>query len=574
MALLDFLKRKRPEAALPISSKIAAQDLADAHSPADSSAAGVAGLPRIAQNDELPSYRSLLTAMTGALPVPERHQHEVALLAASPSEAVLVCLESYYGSSAYFSLCERARRAGYSISRELIAEDSGVLLIEYSRAARASTGAGVDAGEESLSAQIFEELVTLAVDEGSSDIHIAIREDTGAVLLRIDGRLRLQRKFPSSTLNDAVGFAFTKLAAESSRSHSTYNSKQAQSCSVPMRIRDRQLKLRYQSFPVAGGQDVTLRLLFTDGQDGKILSLTEGGYSEDQVAELNLAVRKSVGAIFVAGVTGSGKTTTLNTLMQGIPGRAQLKLYAIEDPSEYKMFGVSQVSVQRDAADQSSGNPFIGAMRTILRADPDVIMVGEVRDRETGSMLKGMIQSGHRVLTTVHAPSGIEIVERLTSDELGLSRQTLSARNFVSAFVYQRLVPLTCPHCGLPASEHLPAHTQRLLQEKFGISMDGVRIMNPQGCPHCKGRGSKGLTVAAEVIVPSLEMLQLIREGKDLEVERLWRQTRVTAFTDGNMKGKTAFEHALYKMSQGLVDPNVVESDFEPFESYNVLPLR
>lgn len=571
MKLLNLFKRNRAPAE-PAGALTSSES--DTGSPGVSSPVEVSfeNAVKVTAYEQLPAYRTVLTAITGALPIPEAQYKDVALLGLDDKRAAMVCSRAYFGSTRFFSLCERVSRLGISIPSYIVAEDPGILLIVYSKYTKLAESSTGDIDFNSDSAQLFEEIITRAVLERASDVHLAVREETGAVLYRIDGVVVQARKLPASLINETVGFAYTKLAEESSRSHPTYNFKAAQSCSVVMRnVGGRNLKLRYQSIPVTGGFDVILRVLFTDDSANKTLSLEALGYSDSQVRQLDLAARKAVGAVFVAGVTGSGKTTTLKTLMTRGHHRLQLKSYSVEDPAEYKMYGVSQISVQRDSTTQELGsNPFISAMRTVMRADPDMIMVGEVRDTESGSLVKTMIQSGHKVYTTVHASSAIELIERLTSDEIGLSRQTLSARNFVNAFVYQRLVRLTCPHCGLPGEGHLDADLKRLIVEKFGISLDKVRIINEQGCQHCKHRGYMGQTVAAEIIVPDTRLLRLIREGKDLEAEEYWRGTRTARFDDPDCMGKTAFEHALYKMSQGLIDPNVLESDFEPLETYYI----
>jgi len=185
-----------------------------------------------------------------------------------------------------------------------------------------------------------------------------------------------------------------------------------------------------------------------------------------------------------------------------------------------------------------------------------------------------MVQSGHSVLTSVHTPSAIDIVGRLTSDEIGLPRETVASRNFISALVYQKLLALTCTKCKLPAVGNMDATKLRLIESKFGIPRESISVANPSGCPHCKGYGVHKITVVAEVIVPDNAIRKLIREGSDMEAEELWRSRRTANFTESNCDGKTAFEHALYKMSQGLIAPQTIEDAFEPFETYQVYEIE
>ncbi|MBC8737283.1 hypothetical protein F6X40_10730 [Paraburkholderia sp. UCT31] len=571
--------------------KVKAETRPTANSRADGSGAGASAndrqvdvsIPRLHSWEELEQFDEVLTAPEGKLPIADFMHKEVALLETSAAEVLLVCSDAFYGSQHYMTLLQRAHRSEIAVARTYIASNPGILGIIYDqeqrRALRAKqNGFGTVVTKKAESVETFESIIADAVREGATDIHFLIREadDISTVLFRIDGLLRKGPSYPSVALNDSAGVAFTKLAEEKSRSHPAYNHRVPQNCTVPLsKIAGRNLRLRYTTVPVEGGLDVVLRVLYTDDSNRPTASLPQLGYSPSHQKDLDLAARKTVGTIIIAGVTGSGKSTTLKTLMTMDPERHTWKSYSVEDPAEYKMEGVSQWSVQRTAETQStaaggSSNPFAAAMRVLMRADPDVIMVGEVRDQETGSLLKSMVQSGHQVYTTVHAASAPEIIERLTSEEIGLMRTTLSSRNFISALVYQKLIPLTCGECKLPAVGNLPDAYLELIKTKFGVSPESIRIAHPEGCPACKQRGVKGQTVAAEIIVPDSQFLKFLRDGDDLEAEEYWRGSRTAAFDEPDCTGKTAFEHSLYKMSQGLIDPRLIEGSFEPFETYRL----
>lgn len=526
--------------------------------------------------EDLPPCLGVLTATGHGLEVTSAQQREVAVLALGSNTALLLVTEAFFGTPQHMTLLSRARRAGIAITEQRMAGDPSILTLIYEHENRRLMQSASDepGAKKAESIELFEHLIAEAVRQRATDLHILIRDGTGSVIFRIDGLLRWYKSYPATMLSEAVGVAYNKLAEESSRDYPAFNPRLEQSCSVVIpEAAGRALNLRFQSIPAVGGFDVILRVLFTDDQDMASPSLEALGYAPSHQRALALASRKTVGAIFIAGVTGSGKSTTLKTLMTMSPDRHLWKQYAIEDPAEYRLPGVTQVSVQRrvdTTSDAPSHNPFAAKMRVILRGDPDEIMVGEVRDTESGSLLKTMVQSGHQVLTTVHSVSAIDIIDRLTSPEIGLPRQTLTSRNFVSAFVYQRLLALNCRHCAVPAEGHYPAHELELIERKFGISRRGIRIASEHGCDHCKGRGVVGLTVAAEIIVPDKALLKLVRAGKDMEAEDLWRSRRVARFDEPDMEGKTAFEHALYKMSQGLLDPRVIEDSFEPFETYEL----
>ena len=166
-------------------------------------------------------------------------------------------------------------------------------------------------------------------------------------------------------------------------------------------------------------------------------------------------------------------------------------------------------------AEEHHGITFTAALRVVLRADPDILMVGEIRDQETCSLFKTFIQTGHQGLTTVHASSAIDIPQRLTSSELQLPRDTLGSKNFISALVYQRLVPALCPHCKVPMSkaDWVSDDFRKLLRNKFGLDPETLFVTHPEGCEFCDHMGSKGVTVAAEIVVPDNHLRRLLREG-------------------------------------------------------------
>lgn len=534
--------------------------------------------PRVREYAELPPYDSVLTADNGLLPLPDVLQKEIALLSTDKATAAVVATDRFFGSSQHMTLVARAERADVRIEQSFIVDDRAILALIYDKDRRNLSNKQDDTALKAESVQLFESIIADAVRRRATDVHLLLRDETSIVVFRVDSLLRKYREYPTYMLNEAAGVAFTKLAEESSRSHPSYNSRFPQSCSVVLSdIAGRGLNLRYQSIPVVGGTDVILRLLFTDDAKKESPTLEMLGYAPSQQKLLELAARKTVGAIVIAGVTGSGKSTTLKTLMTMHPDRHLWKQYSVEDPAEYVLPGISQVSVQRKAeavTEGASANPFVAAMRTIMRGDPDEIMVGEVRDTEGGSLLKSMVQSGHQVYTTVHAVSAIEVVERMTSDEIGISRQTMASRNFVSALVYQRLLPKNCDKCKLPADGNLPDDYLSFIEQKFGLSRSTMTVASSKGCPHCEGTGVRGQTVVAEIIAPDSAVLKHIREGRDIEAEELWRSRRTAAFDQPNCDGKTAFEHGLYKVSQGIIDPRTLEDAFEPFESYQLYQAK
>lgn len=528
---------------------------------------------------ELPEFESILTAGDGIYALSESLHSKFAVLKTGNKSALILTDEESHNRQDFASLLSRVKKDYLYIQVRLA--KSSVMLNLYSQSRNSVARRDRDSSETALSVSLFKDISSKAALANASDVHFMIRDmehsaGVAEIHFRVEGVLRVHDKIPSLNALEVVGVAYTKLAEGDSRSDTAFNARAMQSCSIPIGLNGKNYKLRYQSLPVNGGLDVIIRFLQTatvDTSESEHLqskSLEELGYSPTQCKQLNYAARKTVGVTIISGITGSGKSTTLKTLMTTAPNRHRRKSYSIEDPVEYSMSGVSQIN--------SSSKEFTKAMRVVLRSDPDIVMVGEVRDGETCSLLKTMVQSGHQVMTSVHAASSNDIVQRMTSNELGLPRETLGSKNFLSALVYQRLVPKLCEKCkvNLITARNDEEHhlTLNILQSKFGLDPSTMFTTRPGGCDHCTFLGSKGVTVVAEVVIPDNYLLRLFREGRDVDAEEHWRNSRTTAFTHPDSTGKTAFEHGLYKAHIGIVDPYVIEASFEPFETYTVYPLQ
>ncbi|UDM18990.1 GspE/PulE family protein [Vogesella sp. XCS3] len=420
----------------------------------------------------------------------------------------------------------------------------------------------------------FDLIVEKGIDLKASDLHLEFRDKSHVVVkYRIHSKLRetdkkdrLSRDF--NAMMDAVSTAFNSRADSNSRSHGHFDENKHQSCSIPISLRNRDYQLRFQSIKENRGNDVVLRILLNEAVESDILSLSQLGYSEDQVEVLEDSVQRSPGLLIIAGETGSGKTTTLRTLMtyERTSGK---KFYSIEDPVEYIQPHVTQIPVQRKAEESKSEGvetPFGAAAKVVLRGDPDKIMSGEIRDRETGSFAKSMTQTGHQVLSTVHASSCFGIIPRLSDDEIGMPLHALASPDFLVALVYQKLVPVLCPECCLPGMQVLDDDYLMVIAS-LGLDVEKIRVEG-DGCPHCRHLGTSGQTVVAEVCEVTEEMLPMIREGRFWEAEKYWRSMSNGKLHDPNMLGKTAMEHAIYKMSIGLLDPRDVESAFRKLKKY------
>ena len=349
-----------------------------------------------------------------------------------------------------------------------------------------------------------------------------------------------------------------------------------QAAAINYKVNETEVKFRYQSLPVyPDGFDIVMRLLPL-GKDEEFTSLKKLGYTSQQEDTLMNIVSRPVGSLTIAGTTGSGKSTTLKNLLMYINKLAEfkLKMYSIEDPPEYKIPRISQIPVVRRKGDDEAkgGSKYGKAITACMRADPDIIMVGEVRDAITGDLVKKAIQSGHQVLTTVHAASAIRILERYL--DFGLSRSVMASPEFLTGLCYQKLLPVSCPHCRISFKEAVAndvisgdyKKVQRRLKEvKIDTAKYEIFVRGP-GCEKCGGMGVSGRTVCAEIMMLDFAILEYIALGDMIGIMQYWRSLSDNDVTSENMTGKTAMEHAVQKMLRGIVDPIAVEKEFKPLD--------
>lgn len=527
--------------------------------------------------DRIPNYHALISLKGGPLEVAESISPQVAVLSLTDQEPrsdckvplVLVLTTEFIEKNAYHSLIERARTKNYSIKTTILAT-TGVIDRLYSRHRTTEIASQTQTLDESSAEHgRAVSMIRMAVDRGASDIHIELRGETATVRMRIDSILVKVDELTSSVMNNVMGHIYTKMAVVNSRSDPVYNELNMQSCMIQYKTDSYSIKLRYASSPVLGGTDFVLRVLKDSAQTiTEIPRLPDLGYSELQSRQLKMASHKIFGAILLSGGTGSGKSTTIRTLIAWHPQLLYTKTISVEDPVEYQIPHTSQMSVQRSISQQGGEDPFVSYKRQIVRSDPDRVFIGEIRDSESGSLAKSMVLTGHQVFATVHANSAFEVFKRLSLPDIGIDRITLSGKTFINASVYQMLFPKLCSHCKIPLDNVASRAVQReVLRHRFGLDTSTMFAQNPAGCSHCKSTGIKGQTVAAEVMIPSLEILAMVAEGKDTAAEIHWRGTRTTRFDDPDTTGKTYYEHGLYKASQGIIDPDVLEK-VDPLELY------
>ena len=424
--------------------------------------------------------------------------------------------------------------------------------------------------------KMYDNIIADALREEVSDIHIERRRSSAQIRMRKHGQLLKYSSIGPKECTDLVAVIHNVLAENKAV---TFRENDYQSASVNGSVNSVELKLRYQSLPVyPGGFDVVLRVLPIGGDDETYVELDRLGYSPSQVKMLVDIARRPVGAMVIAGTTGSGKSTTLKNILMWInASRAyRCKIYTIEDPPEYKIPRVSQIPVivNKDKIKEAGANaisPFYDPLTATMRGDPDILMIGEIRDHFTGDGLKKATQSGHQVLTTVHAVSALGIIDRLL--DFGITPSVMGSPDFINGLIYQKLVPVVCPKCSQLLSEVLASsgvkqddiELARRLDSVLPGATEKIRVRGP-GCAHCGGMQVVKRTVCAEVIVPDFQMLKHFRTQKSIEAYEYWRNQADGDPHSDNMLGKTVLEHSLMKVRDGMCSPHDVEELMGPVD--------
>lgn len=447
---------------------------------------------------------------------------------------------------------------------------------------RLSRMTGLTLDERNLS--VYDDIVRYAVAARASDIHITTDSERkiARLDLRIFGGMRPWRKNHEQLILDAIASGFGQRAKASTNSRESFQATNPVAFMTQQIINGVQWEGRFNGRPHITGYSGVMRLLESNPRIESIPDLAELGYSKSHIDLITPAVKRNYGLIVMFGSTGSGKSTTLRTFITRVTNPYAQKVYTAENPAEYVMPGVVQFSlpVEVSMSSEMIQAKFTGLLRDVMRMDPDALMVGEVRDHETGRLSAEFTQSGHRCYTSAHGEGCVDGLARLCGGEIRMPPDTLSGSKFISASIYQRLLPKLCQHCRLAAShpEHgISEQKKRVLREKFNLDPGTMYVANPDGCKHCapqvpglKATGTLGVTTAVEILLPNADMRACIARRDWPGLDAIWRDQRRAGFGEADMSGKTAFEHAIWLVSQGIVSLRDVEADFEPIESYEV----
>ena len=350
------------------------------------------------------------------------------------------------------------------------------------------------AGRDFVAERLMELLVSSAIEYDATDIHINPTELATLVSFRLDGVMQLCYSLPASAHGRLV--SVFKVAAgmdiaESNRPHDGH---------MAFSYLQERYDLRIATIPSVTGENMVIRIL---SGAHEFLSLKDLGLMSDQIDRIRDMANSPYGMVLVSGPTGSGKTTTLYAIMRTINAMKK-NILTIEDPVEYAMPLVQQVEVNEKA-----GITFANTIRSFLRQDPDVMLIGEVRDEETAGLGMRAALTGHLVFSTVHTNDAIGVVVRLR--DLGVENFIIAST--IRGVVSQRLLRLLCPHCKRPST-----------REEQWNGVEPAQIFEHVGCPLCRQTGYIGRTAIAEVLHMDKDLATMVGDGCTIsEIEQAAR---------------------------------------------------
>jgi type II secretory ATPase GspE/PulE/Tfp pilus assembly ATPase PilB-like protein len=496
------------------------------------------------------------------------------VLLADQSVAIFALAE-HVGSDQADALAQRIGACGYRMSAPARYVLAAPLLLAAARnqlAGKPGAGGAAPAPSRTALADAFNDMVDWGVRNGASDLHlnVCLREPVSEVRFTLAGRYVSPQRFermPTNMLMDMLSVAWMDISGGNG---AVFDPSAEQQGSMTRQVDGKTVMLRWASLAADQGPSVCLRLLERDARS-RVPGLEQLGYLPDQTEQIGRVMLSEGGVIIFSGTVGSGKSTSLASLICGLP--AHRKVITIEDPVEYIIPGAIQNTVARNL-DATAHQTYASKLRTLKRSAMTDVLLGEVRDEETGRALMDLAGSGVNVYTTVHAPSAAHIPQRLASDFIRVSRDFLATPGMLKLLVYQALLPVLCPHCARQASclsdgdMHLDGKRRtakewnawlELIQSLYGDAGGTLRVRNAAGCSACHRpqlpelNGYAGRTVVADIVEPAIAA----HPGAGNEMPR-----------------RGAMECAVLKAYAGEIDPRDIEARFHAFETQRRLRGR
>jgi type II secretory ATPase GspE/PulE/Tfp pilus assembly ATPase PilB-like protein len=545
----------------------------------------------IKEAGKFPGWKTVLSASnrSDALHVPEELQDHLLAVKLQNEKVVIAYDPEKFLVLQTRMVLMRTELVGANVvvdAKELAVVPEVLREIRLAAQKRATQSAGEFSSEAVAQ---FKDWILQAKELGATDVHMRIRGGgRGDVMVRVDGDLEHLPASRSGLTNNQVltciKAAYESLADRHSNSDGNFSDMETRSCIIDSQLGIPNLRLRFNSERGFYGPAAVLRLLSTS-VDYKPMTFAQMGFAPSHCTLLEKAQRMESGIMIQAGIPGSGKTTAAKTFLESHPKNGVAAFFQIADPVEYLVRGVHQIGVQRSIATLSKAgikDPYTQVVESILRMDPDIVDLGEVRDVISARAAAVTAKAGGMAMATMHTRSVMGIMNRFVDPVIGLSRSELTCDDLLGLLSYQALVARLCQGCALDydaalqtmrSQEDQRAHIYldfvfKTLRDDLKLDVSGLRFRNHTGCQTCRGRGTRGLTIIAEMLIPDDEWLDLSAQGRDRAAWHNYQENYSNHdLSSADMTGKSALEHAIFKALNGVIDPTGLER-FGLFEKY------
>lgn len=452
----------------------------------------------------------------------------------------------------------------------VINADLDVIAEKYADAQKASEVGGKSTGYTASQMQKgASDLFQKAVEVRASDIHIRVSKRARTrIFFRVHNDIEFAHENTyefGEQLCSTIYQAMADVADATFETISRQDARISDKAKLPAKIDG----IRIATSPQVDGFIMVLRLLYNDAVDST--DLRQLGFSAEQNDVVQFMKRRPSGINIIGGPTGSGKSTTLQRVLTSIHKDYQGRkhIITVEDPPEYPILGAVQTPVTNADTEEERSRAFQAAIKAAMRLDPDVIMIGEVRDPPSARLAIQAAMTGHQVWATVHANNALAIIDRLV--DLGVPSEMVCDPSIISGLVCQRLVKTLCPHCSKPMAEHIDRYRQADINRIASVVMlDKVRVRG-DGCPSCRNTGVDGRTVVTETVVTDETLMSFMRKHDRIGALNYWRNEQ---------QGVSMLMHAIQKIGEGLVDPFMAEDVVGPLnigrieQDFRITPLE
>lgn len=522
----------------------------------------------------------VLTAPSGPIQIPDQSRNLCALF----DNGMWLVSASHRHSPLVTSVAQMARRHGYTLNAPRYVTPN-IIQQAYLYANRQLTSSKLD--DNAVRRRVVD-LLQKAVDVGANDIHVEASEGRTRIEFRIDGALRLWETWTQKEGELMLSSIYSHSVGQSG---ATANWQEPQAAMLTSAVTGMDslllpkgvISVRCQWVPLAdGGRYLDMRLQYDSahlfGENFTMADVDSLGFSQEQLRVVQ-SLRQAPGGMRVfAGPVNQGKTTTLRVTLNRRMSETnmQLNCLLIEDPPEGGIIGSRQVGVSASVKDEQREKTFVEIMRCALRLDPDIVMLGEVRDIQTARFAFRLALTGRQVYTTTHVYSALAVPQRLR--DIGIEPYLVYDQHLLRGMICQRLLRGLCPHCRVPLldapGEFGPIYRDIINRVRAGFAvmdswrsggyagvydrlvepdLSGIYVANPEGCQHCFG-GRIGRTICAEVIETDQRLMELLQDNRLEDARQYW-------LDPAGLKGVTMLWHSLEKIRRGEVCP--LDAEFE-----------